>query len=348
MFQRFVLLFLTVGLLSSNAQAKNWDTFEVWQDYLSRHRTECFPPFAKLRKKPKLKIGKSVYRLEGTKLVEVKPRRRAQTRVGVISAPKDGTRLTLSNIENFVAAFKAKKVHWIVANGDLAYDSKGLPAVLEILGKSGVPVFVSIGNGESVAPFNDHVLAAMEKYSNLFNANFIRLVEGAGVTMLTMPGYYDPAYIHPEDGCKYTRKDLQKLSLLARASKSKKLLLVSHGPPKGQGKNSLDVIHDGTNVGDGMLNTMMANDKISFGIFGHILESGGRGVNAQNEAVKPGVKSPSLMVNVGSASAIPWKMLDGSSAEGMAMVVTVGRAGASYEVLTAAKAVAVKRKAGVK
>ena len=79
MFQRFVLLFLTVGLLSTTAQAKNWDTFEVWQDYLSRHRTECFPPFAKLRKKPKLKIGKSVYRLEGTKLVELKPRRRAQT-----------------------------------------------------------------------------------------------------------------------------------------------------------------------------------------------------------------------------------------------------------------------------
>lgn len=348
MFQRFVLLFLTAFFMSSTAQAKNWDIFEVWQDYLARHRTECFPPFAKLRKKPKVKIGKSVYRLEGTKLLELKPRRRAQTRIGVISAPKDGTRLTLSNIENFVSAFKANKVHWIVANGDLAYDSKGLPEVLEILAKSAVPVFVSIGNGESVAPFNDNVLAAMEKHSNLFNANFIRRVEGAGVTMLTMPGYYDPAYIHPEDGCQYSRKDLQKLSLLAKASQSKKLLLVSHGPPKGNDKNGLDVIHDGSNVGDAMINSMMTKDKISFGIFGHILESGGRGVNAQNETVKPGVKSPTLMVNVGSASAIPWKMLGGTSAQGMAMMVTIGRTGASYEVITAAQAVAVKRKAGAK
>jgi Icc-related predicted phosphoesterase len=348
MFHRFVILFLAVLFMSTPAQAKNWDTFEVWQDYLARHRTECFPPFAKLRKKPKLKIGKSVFRLEGTKLVELKPRRRAQTRVGVISAPKDGTRLTLNNIENFVAVFEANKVHWIVANGDLAYDSKGLPEVLEVLGKSGVPVFVSIGNGESVAPFNDNVLAAMEKHSNIFNANFIRIVEGAGMTMLTMPGYYDPAYIHPDDGCQYTRQDVQKLSLLAKASQSKKLLLVSHGPPQGKDKNALDVIHNGSNVGDAMLSTMMLKDKMSFGIFGHILESGGRGVNAQGEVVKPGVVSPSLMVNVGSASAIPWKMLGGRSAEGMAMMVTFGRSGASYEVLTAAQAFAGKRKAGAK
>jgi len=346
--KRIVVFIFSVLLVSSTGHAKSWETFEGWQDYLSRHRTQCFAPFANLRKKPTRKIGKSTFRLEGTKLVEVKPRRRASTRIGVISAPKDATTLTRDNVGNFVDVFKARSVDWIVVNGDLAYESETLPEVLEVLGKSGLPVFINIGNGESVAPFNDALLVAMEKHTNVFNTNFIRLVEGAGLSMVTMPGYYDPKYIHPPDGCHYTPENIKSILELARLSKRKPRLLISHGPPKGVNTSGLDVIHNGTNVGDPMLNEVMAKNKIRYGIFGHILEAGGRGVNTKQEPVEPGVKSKSLWVNAGSASAIPWKMLGGTVGEGIAMIVTIGAKAGSYEVVTATEARMLKWKAGTK
>ena len=331
-----ILCLLT--FVTADVQAKKWNTFEGWADYLSRYRTECVPPFAKLRNRTKVVIGKSTFRLEGTKLVELKPRLRANTRIGILSAPKDGSSVTLDNVRNFVKAFKARDVHWIVANGDLAYDPAALPDILDVLAQSEVPVFVSVGNGESVAPFNDAVLEAMTKHKNIFNTNFIRWVEGAGVGMFTVPGYYDANYIHPPDGCEYEKEDVSKISELARRSRNKRKLLVSHGPPLGNNANGLDVIHNGRNVGDGALNQLMNKAKIQYGIFGHILESGGRGVNAAQEPVSVGTKSKTLWVNVGSASAIPWKMVDGHFEEGMGMVMTIGKDSASYEVIKAAEA----------
>ncbi len=335
---RILGILCVLTFVTAEVQAKKWDTFEGWADYLSRHRTECVPPFAKLRNRSKVVIGKSTFRMEGTKLVELKPRLRANTRIGVISAPKDGSSVTLDNIRNFVRSFQARDVHWIVANGDLAYDPGALPEVLDALAESNVPVFVSIGNGESVAPFNDAVLAAMTKHKNIFNTNFIRWVEGAGVSMMTVPGYYDPNYIHPPDGCAYQKEDVASMADLAKRSRNKRRLLVSHGPPLGNNLNGLDVIHDGRNVGDTSLNDLMSKAKIQYGIFGHILESGGRGVNVAQDPIPAGVKSKTLWVNVGSASAIPWKMVDGHFEEGMAMVMTISKDGASYEVVKAAAA----------
>ena len=88
----------------------------------------------------------------------------------------------------------------------------------------------------------------------------------------------------------------------------------------------------------GILCQLMKQGKIQYGIFGHILESGGRGVNAAQESISQKTKSKTLWVNVGSASAIPWKMVAGHFEEGMAMVMTIGKDGASYEVIKAAKA----------
>ena len=46
--------------------------------------------------------------------------------------------------------------------------------------------------------------------------------------------------------------------------------------------------------------------KIQYGICGHILGAGGRGVNAAQEPVEVG-KMELLWVNAGSAITIPWK-----------------------------------------
>ncbi|MEO1175453.1 MAG: hypothetical protein AAFX94_25880, partial [Myxococcota bacterium] len=56
------------------------------------------------------------------------------------------------------------------------------------------------------------------------------------------------------------------------------VVLVSHGPPRGDGNKSIDVISDRTNVGDEAMRSFINGADIKYGIFGHILESGGRAV----------------------------------------------------------------------
>ena len=328
-----VVLFILTSL--PLAEAGKWENFESWQAYLARYRTDCFPPFAKLRERSVRKLGKRTFRLEGSRLVEIKPRRRSSTKIGVLSAPKDSTRMTRDNLLRFSQSFKAKGADWIVVNGDLAYEASTLPTTLEILAKTGLPILVSIGNGESVAPFNDAVFEVMEKYPNVYNTNFVRRIDGPGLSFVVMPGYYDKDYIHPPDGCHYESQDVDALAALSKSKQGKPVVLVSHGPPKGTSKESLDVIHNGANVGDAALSQLMKSNGIGFGIFGHILESGGRGVDGNDQFVEPGTKSKKLFVNVGSSSAIPWRMRDGSMKRGMAMLLTVDKRGASYEVLTA-------------
>ena len=335
MIARSLSIFIALLLTAPTLEASGWEHFESWEAYLSRYRTQCFPPFAKLRKKNVRQVGNRRFRLEGTKLVELKPRKRKVTRIGVISAPKDSTRMTRDNLVRFTEKFKAQGADWIVVNGDLAYDHSMLPATLEILAKSGLPVLASIGNGESVAPFNDALLAVMEKHDNVFNANFIRRIDGSGLSMVVMPGYYDPDYIHPPDGCHYGPEHVRELDRLAKSKHGKPVVVISHGPPKYDSPEGLDVIHSGENVGDSALSALITNNGIGFGIFGHILEAGGRGVNKAGAAVAPKTKVKQLYVNAGSASAIPWRMRDGSTNRGMAMLLTIDRHGASYEVFNA-------------
>ncbi len=335
MVTRCLSIIVLILLISPLGEASSWEYFESWQGYLARYRTECFAPFAKLRQKSVRKLGKRTFRLEGTRLVEIKPRKRKVTRIGVISAPKDSTRMTRDNILRFTERFKQEGADWLVVNGDLAYDSSALPDTLEILATSGLPVLVSIGNGESVAPFNDALLAVMEKHSNVYNANFIRRIDGAGLSFVVMPGYYDEHYIHPADGCHYRPEQVKELNELAKSKQGKPVVLISHGPPEYASPEGLDVIHNGTNVGDTALSELISNNGVAFGIFGHILESGGRGVGGDGTSVAPKSRVKKLYVNVGSSSAIPWRMRDGSMNRGMAMLVTIDRHGASYEVFNA-------------
>src|SRR5439155_26001702 len=79
----------------------------------------------------------------------------------------------------------------------------------------------------------------------------------------------------------------QKLARIARGAPSP-VVLVTHGPPRQSGKLALDVTEDGHNVGAPDLATAIAEAKINFGVFGHILESGGRATDLEGKRpVKP-------------------------------------------------------------
>jgi Icc-related predicted phosphoesterase len=191
------------------------------------------------------------------------------------------------------------------------------------LGEQGMPVYGIIGNSESRSSFNRALLSAFRKHPNVFNLNLLRRVEGDGFTLVSLPGYYDRRYIHESAGCQYKPEDAQELSRIARGAPSP-VVLVTHGPPRQEGRAALDVTEDGHNVGDPDLAVVIAEAKIPFGVFGHILESGGRATDLQGrKPVKPGQAVPALYVNPGPAFADPWGLNGGGVSRGMAAILTI-------------------------
>ena len=98
----------------------------------------------------------------------------------------------------------------------------------------------------------------------------------------------------------------------------------THGPPRQSGKAALDVTEDGHNVGDPDLAAAIEEAKINFGVFGHILEAGGRATDlGGKKAVKPGQLATALYVNPGPAFADPWGLNGGGVSRGMAAILTI-------------------------
>ena len=265
-----------------------------------------------------------------------------ETRLGLMSAIKDFSPETRANLEQFAAAFRKAAVSAIVVDGDSAYgvddQDSTLTELFAWLGAQGVPVYAIIGNSESRSSFNRALLAAYRKHPNVINLDLVRRVEGDGFTLVTLPGYYDARYIHESAGCRYKPEDAQELTRIARGAPSP-VVLVTHGPPKQAGKAALDVTDDGHNVGDPDLAAAIGEARINFGVFGHILESGGRATDLEGKrSIKPGQLAAALYVNPGPAFADPWALNNGGTSHGMAAILTLKNGKGEWQQLRAAAA----------
>ena len=336
---RYWAIVVALGVLwpvSGSAGESGFQTIRFWKKYYTARRHECWPAFVRLKKPQRRKIGERHYSLEGTRLIEKSQDVDTRTKIGVISAPKDSSRLTQENIAYFMKYFRRVGVDWLVVNGDVGYDATKIEALIWPMVNINAPVLFMVGNGESVPEFNDAVAKLMAKKKNVYNLNFTRLIEGDDAILVSVPGYYDPLYVYSEEGCVYKSRDLQRLRQLISGDERKPLVLVSHGPPRGRGKHAIDMVYQGAHVGDHNLGKLMDDLDIHIGIFGHILESGGRGTTRNHRVVKPGEWSDSLYVNAGSASAIPWQLLGGDKSYGMAMMVVIEGRRTQFEVLPSA------------
>lgn len=293
-------------------------------DYSKKHSLECVGPFMPQAQPDSLTLAGKPYVLSGSKLSVQKKDDDDEVRFGVMSSTKDWAEDTQKNVAEFVAWFESEKIEWLVLNGDIAADEEELEDLLAFLGAKNIPMLVSIGNYESRGSYFRAVTAATQRFSHIIDQNFVRVVEADDVTIFSMPGYHDRKFLHTGSGCLYQPADVTKLlDLVERTSAPK--LLISHGPPKGVGAKSIDVIADGLkNVGDPSLSKLLKAGSIDFGIFGHILESGGRAVGADLATpIKEETFAPKLYVNVGGANALPWGLLDGTTINGSATVVTI-------------------------
>lgn len=315
---------LVVALISAQPQ--------TFKDFVEERRLECTGGPGVLAEPIEFSAGGHQYRLEGHRLVQLDKDKDSILRIGVISAIKDDREPTLKNLRAMIARLRALKMDVLVANGDLATNSMEMENVFPVLVESGVLVIAHIGNTESCAPWNQTATAIFEKNKSFINGNWIRRIELDDATLLTMPGYYNRAFVHTSGGAHYKQEDVDALAEMAAGAPEPRIF-VSHGPPKMTGKKAIDMATDGGNVGDVMTAELIKRRKFNFGISGHILESGGRGTDASGKVVrKPNKWHPTLFVNAGTINPDPWGMLDGSTSYGMGLLYEIDKKKARFRV----------------
>ncbi|RJO65077.1 MAG: hypothetical protein C4523_16850 [Myxococcales bacterium] len=253
--------------------------------------------------------------------------------LGAVTDIKTAIEANLKNLAYFIDEFKKAGVSAIVISGDLAEKLDEYKTVLDVFGQSGILTLFIIGNRDKKEDFTAAANELGAKYPNLINMNRIRLADLGAATIVSLPGYYDPNYIHNPPGCPYNPIHLGDVKKLVEGAKNP-VVLVSHGPPRGMGKDAIDQAVEAGNVGDPKMAWLIGEAKIPFGIFGNIHEAGGKAVGADMQnVVKPDVPSDKLYLNPGPADSDPWNMNDGSRSKGMAGLFKLEGGKASYKIL---------------
>ncbi|MCK6550864.1 metallophosphoesterase, partial [Myxococcota bacterium] len=302
-----------------------------WKAFVDARSGRCLGPRGELAAPITIEAKGHRYELRGSTLVQLDKDADSVLRIGVISATKDDREPTLAAITELVRRFEKRGVDLIVANGDLATDEFEMEAIFPAFAGTGLLVVATIGNTESCGSFNKIAAATFESKKNLVNGNWVRRLELDDGTLLTLPGYYDRKFTHTGGASCYVEKDLEELRAIAKGAPPP-LVLVSHGPPKTKVKTGIDVAYDGSNVGDAAMTELVRDLAIPFGLFGHILEAGGRGSDLDGKARAPKAWHPTLYVNAGSANPDPWRMLDGKSSNGLGLYVEIDTKRGRFDV----------------
>jgi Icc-related predicted phosphoesterase len=280
-------------------------------------------------------VGGFHYAINGghAKVTRLKARTHPDVRLGIVNAIKDATEETVANLNDYFKRFKAEDVDAILVGGDTAYGEDDIEAILKIVGANDVPVYAVIGNAETRAAWNRAARAAWQANHNIINVDLVRVVNGEGFSLVSLPGYHDKRFSSNVAPCLYTAEDVTALPEVL-AGVTGPTVLLTHGPPRQTGKNAIDYTQQAGNVGDPDMAAALAKAKVAFGVFGHIVEAGGRATDASGKKeIKPLTLSDSLYLNPGSANSAPWRMNVGPASYGMAAVMWIDGTKAKYEIL---------------
>lgn len=295
----------------------------------------------------KIDIGDSSWELSGSTLTQKSPARDSLT-IGAITDIKEDTEENLANLKKFSEWFKKEKVNLIVVAGDTGENQSQIEAALKTLAENKIPVFNIAGNREDRNEHSKAMMALRTKYNNVFDLNVVRRIDTAVVDIFSMPGYFNSAYIHAENGCPYYVEDVNKLDAAIKTANSP-VLLVSHGGPQQKGAEGIDRTSEGNNVGDPQLTKLIESNKIPFGIFGNIHEAGGRGTDLTGEKLlAQNQPLAALYLNPGPADSVRWGMNDKTDSVGMAAIMTIKGAQATYKVMRLADETQIAKKNGKK
>ena len=257
------------------------------QRFKQESEPKCVGPFTTTPTK-ELEISGVKYSQNGAILNQIKSDEDKEIVIGHLTDIKEGSAANIANINLFMDWFNEKKVELIAITGDLSESQEGIEAILNAVGaKTKVPVMVIIGNRECENHFNAALTSVNKTYPNILNMDMIRVLNTDDVSIVSMPGYYNPSYLHCTKGCRYFESDVDNLKAIAERAIHPTKLLISHGPPRMEGPTGIDRIHDEANVGDPALAKFMkANAELfPFGLFGNVQEAGGRATDLKGTPI---------------------------------------------------------------
>jgi Icc-related predicted phosphoesterase len=305
--------------------------------YLKARRLKCTGDGAQLDRPFEMTFKGRAYTYTGPELRSTKPDPDGQVVLGVLGAIKDFSAESRKALSHFLEKFTKEKVDALVLLGDVAATEFELTQVLLFCARSGLPVLAIIGNTEGRAAFNRAVLASLKVAPNVINMDIVRRVDLGGAVLVSLPGYRNRKFVHQTGGCSYSPRDVRNLSNLVTEAPAPAvpapMVFLCHGPPRGKGREALDFAAEGGNVGDALLADWLAEQKIHFGLFSHILEAGGQSTDQHQKRVRPGKWTEHIYLNVGSANPLAWQLNSGKLSCGMAAVFKIKGKQASYELL---------------
>ena len=301
----------------------------TWAEVPDFYGTRCPPPPFVLDEPLVKEVAGATWTIKGSTASRA-GRWRGPLTIGVLGAIKDAADDTRANLVKAKAAFDKAKVDVILCNGDVA-ETAEITDVAKMLGEifgDERPLLVHSGNSEWTGGFTQAFVDAEKAHPAFFNLNFIRDLDLGGVHFVSLPGWSVKKFVK-EGSCYYKTEDVDAVRAIVDGvnAKGELVILTAHGPPRGPDKRSLDATHDFGNVGDQDLAKLLQDGAVKFGIFGHILEAGGRATDDPKGhkglplPMKKGAQT--LLVNVGSASSVGIAMLDKKTSRGMAAIVVV-------------------------
>ena len=258
-------------------------------------------------------------------------------RIGVLAGLKDADDENVVHLRALVGELKARGAEVLIADGDLGDNSDEQETLLGVLADSGLQLLVSPGNRELRSELDAAEAALRQKGAHLVDLSHTRAVDLGDALVVGLPGAFERRQLRADGACLYGQKDLDALVayLERQPSSAPPLLLVAAVPPRGQDARALDA-SEGQNLGDPRMAALLK--RAPFGIFGQVWEAGGRAVDLAGQPVKPGLEVERLYLNPGAADRTPWPMADGSTAQGLAALLTLRGRKASFELVRAREA----------
>jgi Icc-related predicted phosphoesterase len=307
-------------------------------EYEKAHQYDCNGPLEKLSAPDVKELGNYRYDfLGGTVKARRKTKRKgAEVKIGVLAGLKEPD--VKQNLEEFLAEFHKQDVEVVFVGGDTAEQPEDLDVIYAMLAeKTQLPILAIAGNTERGGAHNYAIQKLRDQGKlNLINMDMVRRFDGDGFDVASLGGYYDKTYVHATGVCIYSAADVAVIAAAAKESDDP-VVLLTHGPPRQEGKEAIDFVPGAGNVGDPALTDVIKEAKIAFGVHGHILEAAARATDLAGKPVPEKKLLKSFFLNPGSANPLPWKLNSGTTSYGLAAVVTMKGKEAKYEVLKAPK-----------
>lgn len=253
-------------------------------------------------------------------------------RIGALAGLKDADDDNVLHLRALAQELKARGAEVLIADGDVGDNADEQETLLGALADTGLPLLVAAGNREVRAELDAAEAELRKKGARLTDLSHTRVVDLGDALVVGLPGGFDRRQLRADGACLYVQKDLDALGgfLDRLPPAAPPALLVAAVPPRGQDARALDA-SEGQNLGDPRLPALMR--RAPFGLFAQVWEAGGRAVDLAGRPVQPGVESAQLYLNPGAADRTPWPMADGSTAHGLAALLTIRGRSAAFEVV---------------